>query len=169
MIHESFSDQLDAITKNELIRSGFTRLDLSYFTSDEDVDYVLNAIEFIANDGWQFLPLYTHDSTTAVWRTRTIQLENPIIQLHSLQMITFENGTIEENFAVQQMEPTVMTNLNTHNLMINSTSNDSIEQARAIMKHITRYVCENIDLRTDPPLDIPVRYQDFIWWCGVWV
>ncbi|CAF4615392.1 unnamed protein product [Rotaria socialis] len=53
----SENDQLDAITKNELIRSGFTRLNLSYFTSDEGVDYVLNAIEFIANDGWQFLPL----------------------------------------------------------------------------------------------------------------
>ncbi|CAF2127059.1 unnamed protein product [Rotaria magnacalcarata] len=51
------NDQLDAITKNELIRYDFTQLDLSYFTSDEDVDYIFNAIEFIANGGWQFLPL----------------------------------------------------------------------------------------------------------------
>ncbi|CAF4197944.1 unnamed protein product [Rotaria magnacalcarata] len=90
------NDQLDAITKNELIRYDFTQLDLSYFTSDEDVDYIFNAIEFIANGGWQFLPLYTCDSTTAVWRARTIPLENPSTQLHSLQMITFENGTMEE-------------------------------------------------------------------------
>ncbi|CAF5185951.1 unnamed protein product [Rotaria magnacalcarata] len=149
------NDQLDAITKNELIRYDFTQLDLSYFTSDEDVDYIFNAIEFIANGGWQFLPLYTCDSTTAVWRARTIPLENPSTQLHSLQMITFENGTMDETYKERQMQSTAIKNLNTHNLMINSTSNDSIEQARAMMK--------NIDLRTDPPLNIPVKYQNFIW------
>ncbi|CAF2266909.1 unnamed protein product [Rotaria magnacalcarata] len=128
------NDQLDAITKNELIRYDFTQLDLSYFTSDED---------------------YTCDSTTAVWRARTIPLENPSTQLHSLQMITFENGTMDETYKERQMQSTAIKNLNTHNLMINSTSNDSIEQARAMMK--------NIDLRTDPPLNIPVKYQNFIW------
>lgn len=43
--------------KNELMKLGFTRFNLSYFISDEEVDYILNAIEFIANDGWKFLSM----------------------------------------------------------------------------------------------------------------
>jgi selenocysteine lyase/cysteine desulfurase len=39
------------------MKSGFTRFNLSYFSSDEEIDYILNAIEFIANFGWMYLPL----------------------------------------------------------------------------------------------------------------
>jgi hypothetical protein len=39
------------------MKPGFTRFNLSYFASNEEVDYILNALEFIANDGWKFLPL----------------------------------------------------------------------------------------------------------------
>jgi hypothetical protein len=39
------------------MKPGFTRFNLPYFASDEEIDYILNAIEFMANDGWTFLPL----------------------------------------------------------------------------------------------------------------
>ncbi len=48
---------MDSIPYNGLMKPGFTRFNLSYFASDEEVDYILNALEFIANEGWKFLSL----------------------------------------------------------------------------------------------------------------
>ena len=39
------------------MKPGFTRLNLPYFASEEEIDYILNAIEFLAYHAWQFLPL----------------------------------------------------------------------------------------------------------------
>lgn len=46
-----------SIPRNALMKPGFTRFNLSYFISDEEVDYILKSIEFIANNGWKFLSL----------------------------------------------------------------------------------------------------------------
>ncbi|CAF1625557.1 unnamed protein product [Rotaria magnacalcarata] len=51
------NDRLGEIPRIELMKPGFTRFNLSYFASDKEVDYILNAIEFIATDGWKFLSL----------------------------------------------------------------------------------------------------------------
>lgn len=40
-----------------LMKPGFTRLNLAYFASDQEIDYILNAIEFLAYHAWKFLPL----------------------------------------------------------------------------------------------------------------
>jgi selenocysteine lyase/cysteine desulfurase len=48
---------MDSIPRNALMKPGFTRFNLSYFASDEEVDYILDALDFIANHGWKFLPL----------------------------------------------------------------------------------------------------------------
>ncbi len=39
------------------MKPGFTRLNLSYFIGDDEVNFILNAIDFIAQYGWRFLPL----------------------------------------------------------------------------------------------------------------
>ena len=57
MIHRNFSGRLNSIPKNQLMKPGFTRFNLSYFASDKEVDYILNALEFIANYGFKFLLL----------------------------------------------------------------------------------------------------------------
>lgn len=45
-------------TKQELYKPGFTRLSFTYWSSKEEVDYVIDAILFIAEHGWKFLPQY---------------------------------------------------------------------------------------------------------------
>ena len=40
---------------------GFTRVNFNYFLSDEEVDYLVSAIEFVAEFGWMFLPHYKFD------------------------------------------------------------------------------------------------------------
>ncbi|KAM3185972.1 hypothetical protein ACTXT7_005320 [Hymenolepis weldensis] len=54
----------------EVLRPGFTRFSIPYFMSDEEANFVLEAVCFIAEYGWAFLPLYTHDTMTGEWKHR---------------------------------------------------------------------------------------------------
>lgn len=54
----------------EAIKPGFTRLSFPYFMDPSEVEYILQAIHFIANDGWKLLPLYKYDVSTAAWTHR---------------------------------------------------------------------------------------------------
>lgn len=51
-------------------RPGFTRFSLPYFMSDEEADFVLDAVRFVSTYGWAFLPLYAYDANTGEWRHR---------------------------------------------------------------------------------------------------
>ncbi len=37
---------------------GYTRCNFSYFFTEGEVDYICDAIEFVAQKGWMFLPQY---------------------------------------------------------------------------------------------------------------
>jgi selenocysteine lyase/cysteine desulfurase len=51
--------EAELLDKNELLRPGFVRLSLSYYWTQETLDYVLQAVLFVAERGWLFLPSYT--------------------------------------------------------------------------------------------------------------
>ncbi len=72
-------------------------------------------------------------------------------------MITFQNGLMEEKFALEQNS--AMNNLN----LITSSSDDPIEQAKSMANNIPEYIYKNADFRREPPLNIPEKYQDFVW------
>ena len=55
---------------NELLRLGFTRVNVNFFLKDEEVDYILDAIAFIANYGWMLLPHYQFEAETGYWVNR---------------------------------------------------------------------------------------------------
>ncbi len=52
------------------IKPGWTRVTLSPYASDEDVEFILSAIELVASDGDAFLPLYELGWRDGVWRHR---------------------------------------------------------------------------------------------------
>jgi len=58
---------------HELMRMGFTRFNLNYFMTDEETDYVLDAIEFVCKFGWMFLPAYKFDVDLGIWINRSEQ------------------------------------------------------------------------------------------------
>ena len=58
------------VNGTEMLRMGFTRLNFNYFWNQKDVDYVLNALEFICHYGWMLLPHYKFDVDLAVWENR---------------------------------------------------------------------------------------------------
>ncbi|CAH0476125.1 unnamed protein product [Peronospora belbahrii] len=56
------------IEKKELLRPGFTRMSFPYFMGTAEIEYVLTAVNFVASDGWKFLPQYKFDHKSGVWK-----------------------------------------------------------------------------------------------------
>jgi selenocysteine lyase/cysteine desulfurase len=50
------------------IKPGWCRVSLHYVMDDIEVDYILDAIEFVADQGYRFLPLYNFDVYTGAWQ-----------------------------------------------------------------------------------------------------
>ena len=50
------------------VRPGWTRVSLAYYTSMEEAEFVLDAVDFVASFGHRFLPLYSFDWKTGDWR-----------------------------------------------------------------------------------------------------
>jgi len=55
---------------HELMRMGFTRFNIPYFFTDEEIEFTIKAIEFVARFGWMFLPNYKFDVDLGIWVSR---------------------------------------------------------------------------------------------------
>ncbi|WP_205028050.1 aminotransferase class V-fold PLP-dependent enzyme [Oleisolibacter albus] len=64
-----------------LLRPGWTRINLHYLMSDAEVDFVLEAVAFVAEHGHRFLPLYRCDARTGGWRREGWQPEPAPVDL----------------------------------------------------------------------------------------
>ncbi len=51
----------------ELIKPGWTRFSLNYFNSADEIELILSAIEWIADNGWRLLPCYDCDQESGRW------------------------------------------------------------------------------------------------------
>ena len=51
----------------EIMKPGFSRLNLTWFAEDEEIDFVLEALAIVAEVGWTLLPQYKFSMTTAKW------------------------------------------------------------------------------------------------------
>jgi selenocysteine lyase/cysteine desulfurase len=52
----------------EVIKPGWVRLNFNYFISEAEFQYLVDAVDMVATDGWKLLPLYEFEPKTAVWR-----------------------------------------------------------------------------------------------------
>ncbi len=50
------------------MKPGWTRIGFNYFFSQETVDYIIAAINMIADEGWKLLPHYSFNENTGLWR-----------------------------------------------------------------------------------------------------
>ena len=57
----------ELLAKHELLRPGFTRVSLPFFMSRAEVEYVVSAIEQVAEHGWKLLPLYKFNHLSGEW------------------------------------------------------------------------------------------------------
>jgi selenocysteine lyase/cysteine desulfurase/tRNA(Ile)-lysidine synthase TilS/MesJ len=52
----------------EVIRPGATRLNIPWFSSQEEVEFILAALEMVVLHGWRLLPVYRFNNETGEWR-----------------------------------------------------------------------------------------------------
>ncbi len=63
------------------LKPGWVRINLHYTFSREDIDFLLDAIEFVANSGFRFLPLYAFDMSSGEWSHRAFEAPTPGLSL----------------------------------------------------------------------------------------
>lgn len=59
--------ELALLDKHEVLRPGYTRISFPYWVSEDELNYVVDAIQFIAEHGWCFLPVYKYNPKTGEW------------------------------------------------------------------------------------------------------
>ena len=73
----------------EGIRPGWVRVNLNYFLSEAVVDYLVDAVTFVARHGWRLLDDYSFDPMTGLWRHRAGPVEPPL----RLDQVTYDQQT----------------------------------------------------------------------------
>jgi len=64
------------------LRPGWCRLSLHWIMDDDELDYMIEAVRFVAAYGVRFLPLYTFDVKTGGWRSRNQDVDLGLISNH---------------------------------------------------------------------------------------
>lgn len=72
----------------EGIKPGWVRVNFNYFLEEPIFDYILRAVEWIADHGWKLLPDYTFEPDTSQWYHRERRLQ----AAHSLSDISYASG-----------------------------------------------------------------------------
>ncbi|MBN2323678.1 MAG: aminotransferase class V-fold PLP-dependent enzyme [Spirochaetes bacterium] len=76
------------------LKPGWTRLNFHYLISDDECDYICDAVRFITNNGVYFLPLYDFDMRTGTWTYRNETGKEPPFGIeHALDAA---DGTVEK-------------------------------------------------------------------------
>ena len=74
----------------EGIKPGWVRVNFNYFISEAVFDFLLEAVDLVARDGWRLLPQYRFDPATGLWRHRGGAPEPPL----SLLDVRYEDGAM---------------------------------------------------------------------------
>ena len=72
-------------------RLAFLRVNFNYFLSEAVFEYILEAVQLVADEGWKLLPLYRFDPYSGLWHHRNGR-SRPALTLHD---VSFASGTVE--------------------------------------------------------------------------
>ncbi len=72
----------------EGIKPGWVRVNFNYFISEGVFEYILDAVELVATDGWRLLPRYRFEPSSGMWRHGGDPIEPPL----SLHDVHYEAG-----------------------------------------------------------------------------
>ena len=67
----------------EGIKPGWVRVNFNYFISDAVFEYILDAVDLVATEGWRLLPEYRFDPLSGLWTHMNGQPEPPLT-LHEI-------------------------------------------------------------------------------------
>ncbi|ROU02284.1 aminotransferase class V-fold PLP-dependent enzyme [Marinobacter sp. R17] len=68
-INEATSQAIESqvVAGESLLRPGWVRLNFNYFIDDATFNYLVHAVNLIAENGWRLLPAYRYDRAAGVW------------------------------------------------------------------------------------------------------
>ncbi len=72
----------------EDIKPGWVRVNFNYFIDERVFDFLVEAVNLVAEDGWKLMPDYRFDPEDGMWRHRAGPVEPPL----SLGAIGYEGG-----------------------------------------------------------------------------
>ena len=72
----------------EGIKPGWVRVNFNYFLSEMVVEFILDAVDLVAREGWRLLPLYAFEPASGLWRHRAGLPEPPA----SLLEVSYAGG-----------------------------------------------------------------------------
>jgi selenocysteine lyase/cysteine desulfurase len=75
----------------EGIKPGWTRVSFNYFISEAVFEYLVAAVDLVAQHGWKLLPEYRFDPASGLWRHRHGPVEPPLRLAH----LTYDPATGE--------------------------------------------------------------------------
>ena len=55
------------VAKDEILKPGVSRISFPYFADNDEVEYILQAVNFVATHGWKLLPQYEYNPHTGAW------------------------------------------------------------------------------------------------------
>ncbi|HLO36330.1 MAG TPA: aminotransferase class V-fold PLP-dependent enzyme, partial [Candidatus Deferrimicrobium sp.] len=74
----------------EGIKPGWVRVNFNYFLSEAVFEFILDAVDLVATDGWRLLPEYRFEAATGLWRHVAGTAEPPL----SLRDVRYEEGSM---------------------------------------------------------------------------
>jgi selenocysteine lyase/cysteine desulfurase len=96
------------------IKPGWVRLNLHYALSEEEIDYLIKAIKFVAEHGYKFLGEYQFDIKTGEWKHNNDNMQNPLkleieeaIRSEGATAIKVKNPALEYEDNLQQAKKLV--------------------------------------------------------------
>jgi selenocysteine lyase/cysteine desulfurase len=72
----------------EGIKPGWIRVNFNYFISEAVFQFILDAVDLVASDGWRLIPEYRFEPATGLWRHAAGMAEPPL----SLRDVRYEDG-----------------------------------------------------------------------------
>jgi hypothetical protein len=82
------------------IKPGWVRVSLPYYASDEDLEFVLSAIEFVADHGRAFVPCYQLGWRDGVWR----HVEKPVPDVPPIELTVEALSEAAQSFSAGDHE-----------------------------------------------------------------
>ena len=75
----------------EGIKPGWVRVNFNYFISERVFEYIVQAVQLIAEQGWKLLPDYTFDGKTGSWKHGLHEQRDPL----RLTDVRYDGGKLE--------------------------------------------------------------------------
>lgn len=140
---------------HELMRMGFTRFNLPYFASLEEIDYIIDGIDFVCRFGWMFLPNYKFDVDLGIWVSRDEKEQQTRVWLGEIDYSTGMMGT--KSTTVRKVLPFELTKERL-------AFKDYLELAKEhLVKTVENYKSAFGKSGVDQLRLIPEEYKELIW------